>query len=57
MQIVYHIYQPLRSGRIWHKVNLMQIVYLLFSHTFPKGISAMWNSDSLYTIKWFYLTY
>ena len=19
--IVYHIYQPLRSGRIWHKVN------------------------------------
>ena len=27
------IYQPLRSGRIWHKVNF-----------FPKSISAMWNA-------------
>ena len=69
----YHIYQPLRSGRIWHKVNfqadfnrfqfrvfpfLDQLPHqgwrnqsaLLFTHswihTFPKGISAMWNAVS-----------
>ena len=23
----YHIYQPLRSGRIWHKVNLQVEFY------------------------------
>ena len=73
------IYQPLRSGRIWHKDNFKaefdgfefrvflfldllphqgwrtQSV-LLFTHswrenhwihTFPKGISSMWNAISL----------
>ena len=76
---IYHIYQPLRSGRIWHKVNFKRILtgfnsefsfsqtscltkaeehslsyYLPHSwrennwiHTFPKGISAMWNAISL----------
>ena len=72
-----HIYQPLRSGRIWHKVNFFKRSLtglnseLSFSytscltnaeepslpyyfthswrennwiHTFPKGISAMWNA-------------
>ena len=71
-----HIYQPLRSGRIWHKVNfyaefnsfefrvfhsprlvasprLKNLVRPTHSwreniwfHTFPKGISAMWNAIS-----------
>ena len=71
--------QPLRSGRIWHKVNFLSGVQqvwiqscpsfrlvasprlknqsaLLFIHswrennwihTFPKGISAMWNAISV----------
>ena len=24
--VIYHIYQPLRSGRIWHKVNFLSRV-------------------------------
>ena len=72
-----HIYQPLRSGRIWHKVKagfnrfefrvfllLDELLHqgwrtqsaLLFTHnwrennwihTFPKGISVMWNAIGL----------
>ena len=73
-----HIYQPFRSGRIWHKVNFKRSLTGLNSefsfsltscltkaeepslpyylpiaggrifwiHTFPKGISAMWNAIS-----------
>ena len=56
---IYHlIYQPLRSGRIWHKVNFLsgnQSVQLFthswrennWIHTFPKDISAMWNAINL----------
>ena len=75
IQTSYIFTQPLRSGRIWHRVNLFKrsltglnsetscltkaeepslSYYFTHSwrennriHTFPKGISAMWNAISL----------
>ena len=31
----YHIYQPLRSGRIWHKVNFLSGVLQVWIQSFP----------------------
>ena len=32
--VVYNIYQPLRSGRIWHKVNFLSGVYMFECRVF-----------------------
>ena len=31
----YHIYRPLRSGRIWHKVNFLSGVLQVWIQSFP----------------------